>query len=72
MIVPFFLGEKKIMSDDSTPIRETHSYNVCLGHMKKAFKHCSILLVRGHGFSLPFCQALRGVLFIYLIVIMML
>ena len=33
------------------------SHNICLGRLKKAFEHCSILLVPSLCVSLPFRQA---------------
>ena len=50
------------MSNDLTETCKTHSYNVCLYRMKKAFEHCSIVLIPGLGVSLPFRQAL-GVIY---------
>jgi hypothetical protein len=38
-------------------IPEKQSHNVCLDRLKKAFEHCSVLLVPRLGVSLPFRQA---------------
>ena len=45
-------------------IPEKQSHNVCFNRLKKAFKHCSILLVPSLSISLPFRQAffLEGLL----------
>jgi hypothetical protein len=56
-IISFRLCGRNCLSNDVTQISETHSYNVCLDHMKKAFEHCSILLVPSLCVALPFRQA---------------
>ena len=46
------------MGKDLTHTSETHSYNVCLDRMKKAFEHRRVLPVPSLCVSLPFRQAL--------------
>jgi hypothetical protein len=50
-----------------TQIPEKQSHNICLGSLKKAFEHCSILLVPSLGVSLPFCQTFLDALSINLL-----
>ena len=49
--------KKPISTSDDLTQNVSHSYNVILNCMKKAFEHRSILLVTSLEFSLPFRQA---------------